>query len=140
MGLRIAAVGVAFGTRVVAWSNNLDPAHTADHGVEALDKHELFSSSDIITVHCRLSERSKGIIGVDELGWMKPTALLINTSHGPLVDASALVAAPRASRSGSWPTSRAHTPTWADCRSRRLSIDVSRRAPRTAWRRRSHRR
>ncbi|GAA5023098.1 D-2-hydroxyacid dehydrogenase family protein [Streptomyces siamensis] len=100
LGLRIAAVGVAFGMRVVAWSNNLDPVHAADHGVEALDKHELFSTSDIITVHYRLSERSKGIIGAGELGWMKPTALLINTSRGPLVDASALVEALREGRIG----------------------------------------
>ncbi|MGY4928420.1 D-2-hydroxyacid dehydrogenase family protein [Streptomyces sp. 900105755] len=100
LGLRIAAVGMAFGMRVVAWSNNLDPAYAADHGVEALDKHGLFLTSDIITVHYRLSERSEGIIGAEELGWMKPTALLINTSRGPLVDASALAAALREGRIG----------------------------------------
>lgn len=100
LGLRIAAVGAAFGMRVVAWSSNLDPTHAADHGVEAIDKHGLFSTSDIVTVHYRLSERSKGMIGAEELGWMKPTALLINTSRGPLVDTSALVAALREGRIG----------------------------------------
>lgn len=98
LGLRVASVGAAFGMRVVAWSMRLDPSHAAEHGVTAVDKRELFSTSDVVTVHYKLSERSTGLIGAEELSWMKPTALLVNTSRGPLVDTPALVAALREGR------------------------------------------
>ncbi|MGW5585126.1 D-2-hydroxyacid dehydrogenase family protein [Streptomyces sp. NPDC003857] len=93
LGARVAAVGAAFGMRMVAWSTHLNPARAAEHGVTAVDKRELFSTSDIVTVHYKLSERSIGLIGAQELSWMKPTALLVNTSRGPIVDTPALVEA-----------------------------------------------
>jgi phosphoglycerate dehydrogenase-like enzyme len=95
LGARVAAVGAAFGMRVLAWSSNLDPAHARETGVEPVDKRTLFAESDIVSVHYKLSERSAGIVGAEELGWMKPTAYLVNTSRGPLVDTGALVEALR---------------------------------------------
>lgn len=98
LGARVAAIGTAFGMRVLAWSTHLDPERAAEHGVLAVDKEELFSASDVITVHYKLSERSTGLVGAAELARMKPTALLVNTSRGPLVDTPALVAALREGR------------------------------------------
>ncbi|MDX3355660.1 D-2-hydroxyacid dehydrogenase family protein [Streptomyces sp. ME01-24h] len=98
LGARVAAIGTAFGMRVLAWSTNLDPEHAAACGARAVGKRELFSRSDVVTVHYKLSARSAGLVGAEELGWMKPTALLVNTSRGPLVDTPALVAALRERR------------------------------------------
>ncbi|MFJ5214601.1 D-2-hydroxyacid dehydrogenase family protein [Streptomyces sp. NPDC088354] len=98
LGARVAAIGTAFGMRVLAWSTHLDPARAAGHGALAVDKEELFSTSDVVSVHYKLSERSTGLVGAGELAWMKPTALLVNTSRGPLVDRPALVAALREGR------------------------------------------
>ncbi|MFF3561644.1 D-2-hydroxyacid dehydrogenase family protein [Streptomyces sp. NPDC002574] len=98
LGARVAAIGTAFGMRVLAWSTHLDPARAAEHGALAVDKEELFSASDVVTVHYKLSERSTGLVGARELARMKPTALLVNTSRGPLVDTPALVAALREGR------------------------------------------
>ncbi|MFF3947772.1 D-2-hydroxyacid dehydrogenase family protein [Streptomyces sp. NPDC001902] len=98
LGARVASIGTAFGMRVLAWSANLDPEHAAACGARAVGKRELFSQSDVVTVHYKLSARSTGLVGAEELGWMKPTALLVNTSRGPLVDTPALVAALRERR------------------------------------------
>jgi phosphoglycerate dehydrogenase-like enzyme len=76
---------------VIAWSQNLDPAQAAEHGVKAVSKSELFEQSDIVSIHMVLSDRSRGIVGRADLEKMKPTAWLINTSRGPLVDEDALV-------------------------------------------------
>ncbi|MFJ4848522.1 D-2-hydroxyacid dehydrogenase family protein [Streptomyces sp. NPDC088733] len=95
LGARVAAIGSAFGMRVLAWSTHLDPDRAAEHGAVAVDKAELFSASDVVTVHYKLSERSTGLVGAAELARMKPSALLVNTSRGPLVDTPALVAALR---------------------------------------------
>jgi phosphoglycerate dehydrogenase-like enzyme len=80
---------------VVAWSQNLDAAVAAEEQVEAVSKEALFSSSDVVTVHYKLSSRSSGVVGAAELALMKPSAYLVNTSRGPLVDSAALVAALR---------------------------------------------
>jgi len=93
LGARMAAVAHAFEMEVVAWSQHLDPAHAAELGVQAVTKEELFETSDVITVHYKLSERSRGIIGAPELARMKPTAMLVNTSRGPLIDTEALLEA-----------------------------------------------
>ncbi|MFJ4986646.1 D-2-hydroxyacid dehydrogenase family protein [Streptomyces sp. NPDC088732] len=98
LGARVAAIGSAFGMRVLAWSTHLDPDRAAEHGAVAVDKAELFSASDVVTVHYKLSERSTGLVGAAELARMKPSALLVNTSRGPLVDTPALVAALREGR------------------------------------------
>jgi phosphoglycerate dehydrogenase-like enzyme len=92
-GRRVASVGRAFGMHVVAWSQNLDPAEAKKAHVKAVSKEELFSSSDVVTVHYKLSPRSEGLVGAAELALMKPSAVLVNTSRGPLVDGAALVAA-----------------------------------------------
>lgn len=95
IGRRVAAVGRAFGMEVLAWSQNLKGPAAADAGAVAVGKDELFGSSDVITVHYKLSDRSVGLIGGRELGLMKPTAFLVNTSRGPIVDSDALLAALR---------------------------------------------
>ncbi len=93
LGSRVAAVGRAFGMRVVAWSENLTAGHAADNGAELVAKEELLSTSDVVTVHLRLSDRTRGLLGAAELALMKPSAFLVNTSRGPIVDEAALVAA-----------------------------------------------
>jgi phosphoglycerate dehydrogenase-like enzyme len=95
LGRQVGRIGRAFGMQVVAWSQNLDAAVAAEEQVEAVSKEALFSSADVVTVHYKLSSRSSGIVGAAELALMKPSAYLINTSRGPLVDSAALVAALR---------------------------------------------
>jgi phosphoglycerate dehydrogenase-like enzyme len=92
LGSRVAAIGRAFEMEILAWSQNLVEAE----GATVVSKEELLSRSDVVTVHYKLSERSRGLIGAAELERMKPTALLINTSRGPLVDEDDLLAALRA--------------------------------------------
>lgn len=92
-GRAVAAIGLAFGMRVVAWSVHLDSSPL--DGVSVITKEELFSSADVVTVHYKLSARSAGLVGARELGLMKPTAYLVNTSRGPIVDSDALLAALR---------------------------------------------
>jgi phosphoglycerate dehydrogenase-like enzyme len=81
--------------KVVAWSQNLDPDVAKKAHAKPVSKEELFSSSDVVTVHYKLSPRSAGVVGVAELALMKPSAYLVNTSRGPLVDNAALLAALR---------------------------------------------
>ena len=93
LGQRSGAVGKAFGMKTIAWSQNLteDKAKTA--GADYVSKDDLFRNSDFVTIHIVLSDRSRGLIGAKELGSMKKTAYLINTSRGPIVDEKALIAA-----------------------------------------------
>lgn len=93
LGARVAEIGNAFGMRVLAWSTNLDAAHARKSGARAVSKAELFSQSDVVTVHYKLSDRSTGIVGRQDLARMKPEAYLVNTSRGPLIDTEALVQA-----------------------------------------------
>ena len=95
LGRRVADVGRAFGMKVVAWSQNLDPDVAKKAHAKAVSKEELFSSSDVVTVHYKQSPRSVGLVGAAELALMKPSAYLVNTSRGPLVDSAALLAALR---------------------------------------------
>jgi phosphoglycerate dehydrogenase-like enzyme/AraC-like DNA-binding protein len=95
LGRRVADVGRAFGLKVVAWSQNLEPDVARKAHVKAVSKEELFSSSDVVTVHYKLSPRSVGLVGAAELALMKPSAYLVNTSRGSLVDSAALLAALR---------------------------------------------
>jgi phosphoglycerate dehydrogenase-like enzyme len=92
-GRRVAEIGRAFGMNVVAWSQNLDPSAAEQVGAKAVSKEELFASADVITVHYKLSDRSVTLVGEAELALMKPSAFLVNTSRGPLVDSGALLAA-----------------------------------------------
>ena len=93
LGRRVAAVGSAFGMEVLAWSTNLDPEAARSMGVLPVTKEELLGRSDVVSLHLKLSERSRGTLGASELRLMKPTAYLINTSRGPLVDEPALLRA-----------------------------------------------
>jgi phosphoglycerate dehydrogenase-like enzyme len=95
LGSQVARVGQAFAMDVVAWSQNLDPAHARSLGVEPVTKDALLERSDAVSIHVRLSERSRGLIGARELALMKPSAVLINTSRGPIVDDEALLEALR---------------------------------------------
>jgi phosphoglycerate dehydrogenase-like enzyme len=93
IGRRVASIGRAFGMEVLAWSQHLSATLAADAGAVAVSKEELFASADVITVHYKLGKRSVGLVGERELGLMKPTAFLVNTSRGPIVDADALLVA-----------------------------------------------
>jgi phosphoglycerate dehydrogenase-like enzyme len=95
LGSAVAAVGTAFGMRVVAWSANLTRERADAAGAELVERDELFAQADVLTVHLVLSDRTRGLVGARELGLMKPTALLVNTSRGPIVDETALVEALR---------------------------------------------
>jgi phosphoglycerate dehydrogenase-like enzyme len=95
LGTDVARIGKAFGMEVIAWSQNLTRETTEPLGVELVSKEALFQRSDVATVHLVLSDRTRGIIGERELRMMKPTALLINTARGPIVDEQALVHALR---------------------------------------------
>lgn len=79
--------------RVIAWSENLTPQRAAESGVTWVSKRELFEQADILTIHLVLSDRSRGLVDAQALGWMKPTARLVNTARGPIVDEQALVQA-----------------------------------------------
>jgi phosphoglycerate dehydrogenase-like enzyme len=93
LGGRMAAIGRAFEMEVIAWSQNLTDERAAEAGVRRVEKDELFASSDVVSLHLVLSERSRRIVTARELGLMKRGAILINTSRGPLVDEAALVQA-----------------------------------------------
>ncbi|MEM7742816.1 MAG: D-2-hydroxyacid dehydrogenase family protein [Pseudomonadota bacterium] len=93
LGRKMAEIGRAFSMNVIAWSQNLTTEDAAAVGVERVDKDELFQRSDFLTIHYKLGERSRGLVGAHELGLMKPSAFLINTARGPIVDTTALIAA-----------------------------------------------
>lgn len=93
LGSRVAGYAKAFGMEVVAWSQNLTAEKAGAIGVKYVGKDELLSTSDFISIHLALSDRTRGLIGAAELAKMKRTAILINTSRGPIVDEAALIAA-----------------------------------------------
>jgi phosphoglycerate dehydrogenase-like enzyme len=91
IGTLVARVGSAFGMRVVAWSANLTDERAAERGADRVEKDELFRVADVVSIHLVLSERTRHLVGEHELGLMKSTAVLVNTSRGPIVDDAALV-------------------------------------------------
>lgn len=93
IGSHIAQIGQALRMRVVAWSQNLTAARATECGATLVSKLELLQTSDVVTIHLRLSPRTQGLLGADDLALMKRTAYLINTSRGPIVDEAALVRA-----------------------------------------------
>jgi phosphoglycerate dehydrogenase-like enzyme len=95
LGSRAARVGSAFEMQVLAWSANLTAERAAEVGATLVSKDELLARSDIVSIHLVLGERTRGLIGARELGLMKRTAYLVNTSRGPIVDETALVRALR---------------------------------------------
>ena len=98
LGTKVAKVGQALGMKIIAWSQNLTEEAAAAHGAQRVDKAALFAEADVVTLHLILSDRSRGIVGAAELAAMKPTAFLVNTSRGPLVDQDALIAALKAGK------------------------------------------
>jgi phosphoglycerate dehydrogenase-like enzyme len=98
VGREVARIGLAFGMKVIAWSQNLTEEKASAAGASLVDKQTLFREADIVTVHLVLSHRTRGLIGAPELALMKPTARLVNTSRGPIVDEPALIEALKARR------------------------------------------
>ncbi|MFD5348250.1 D-2-hydroxyacid dehydrogenase family protein [Streptomyces anulatus] len=97
IGGRVAQVGRAFGMDVLAWSQNLTKERTDEVGATlAASKEDLLASSDFVSVHLALGDRTRGLIGAAELALMRPTAYLVNTSRAAIVDTDALLAALRA--------------------------------------------
>ena len=96
LGSRVAKVANAFGMKVVAWSQNLTAEKCKEAGATYATKDDLLKQSDFITIHLVLSARSRGLIRENEINLMKPSAFLINTSRGPIIDEAALVAALKA--------------------------------------------
>jgi len=96
LGEKVARIGQAFGMDVAAWSQNLTDERAAEVGVRRVERDELFATSDVVTIHLVLSDRTRGLIGRSELERMKAGAILINTSRGPIVDEVALLDALRA--------------------------------------------
>ncbi|HYK12561.1 MAG TPA: D-2-hydroxyacid dehydrogenase family protein [Burkholderiales bacterium] len=90
-GRHVVPVGKALGMEVIAWSQNLTMEAAAQSGVARVEKDELFAHSDVLSVHLVLGERTRGIVGARELALMKPTAILVNTARGPLIDEEALI-------------------------------------------------
>lgn len=95
LGSQVATVGKAFGMSLLAWSQNLTAERAAQVGATLVSKDELLAQSDIVTIHLVLGNRTRGLIGARELGLMKRTAYLINSSRGPIVDEQALIHALR---------------------------------------------
>src|ERR1700731_2668278 len=93
LGSAVARVGLAFGMKAIAWSQNLTAEKAAEQGVERVEKDELFRRSDVLSVHLVLSPRSRGLVGAREIGLMKKSAILVNTSRGPICDTGAVIAA-----------------------------------------------
>ncbi|HTV89294.1 MAG TPA: D-2-hydroxyacid dehydrogenase family protein [Stellaceae bacterium] len=93
LGSAVARVGLAFNMQAIAWSQNLTAERAAAQGVERVEKDELFRRSDVLSVHLVLSQRSRGLVGAREIGLMKPSAVLVNTSRGPICDTAAIISA-----------------------------------------------
>jgi phosphoglycerate dehydrogenase-like enzyme len=93
IGGQVARIGLAFGMKVVAWSQNMSRETAEAAGATLVRKDELFRQADVVTIHLILSDRTRGLFGSADLALMKPTAWLINTSRGPIVDEAALIRA-----------------------------------------------
>jgi phosphoglycerate dehydrogenase-like enzyme len=93
LGGQLAEYAKPFGMDIIAWSQNLTEARAREKGATRVEKDEIFKRSDFISIHLVLSDRSRGLVGARELGLMKPTASIVNTSRGPIIDGAALAAA-----------------------------------------------
>jgi phosphoglycerate dehydrogenase-like enzyme len=91
LGAKVSGLAKAFGMNVIAWSPNLTSERCKEVGVGYATKEQLFSTADIITIHVVLSQRSRGLVGREDLARMKPTSFLVNTARGPIVDEAALL-------------------------------------------------
>jgi phosphoglycerate dehydrogenase-like enzyme len=102
MGIPVSKVAQAFGMSVQAWSPNLTSARTDPHGVKAVSKSELFSTSDAITIHVPMSPATRGLVGREDIARMRASAVLVNTSRAPIVDEQALIEALHSRRIGGY--------------------------------------
>ncbi len=93
LGERVARFGLALDMKVIAWSENLSATRAAEVGVRLVDRQTLFAEADVLSIHLVLSQRSRGLVGAEDLARMKPSAYLVNTSRGPIVDEAALIGA-----------------------------------------------
>jgi phosphoglycerate dehydrogenase-like enzyme len=93
LGQRVSAIAKAFGMKVIAWSPNLTPEKCKEVGVDYATKDQLFCDADIVTIHMVLGDRSRGLVTAREFALMKPTAYIINTARGPIIEEQALIAA-----------------------------------------------
>jgi phosphoglycerate dehydrogenase-like enzyme len=93
LGAQVAAIGKAFGMEIIAWSQNLTAERAAAAGARLVDKEALFAAADIVSIHLVLGERTRALVEANDLARMKPSAFLVNTSRGPIVDERALIAA-----------------------------------------------
>jgi D-3-phosphoglycerate dehydrogenase len=91
LGSKVGEIGKALGMKLIAWSQNLTAETAKAGGATLVSKEDLFRQSDFLSIHLQLSARSRGLVGAKDLGLMKPTAFLINTSRGPIVDEPALL-------------------------------------------------
>ena len=98
IGREVARIGLAFGMKVIAWSQNLTEAKASSAGATLVGKQTLFHEADVVTVHLVLSSRTRGLIGAPEFALMKPNARFVNTSRGAIVDEAALIEALQARR------------------------------------------
>ena len=98
VGRHVAALGIAFGMKVIAWSPRLDRATAAALGVEAAEFDAVMANADVVSIHVALKPETRGLVDARRLGLMKRTAVLINTARGPIVDESALISALREHR------------------------------------------
>ncbi|MBR0714884.1 D-2-hydroxyacid dehydrogenase family protein [Bradyrhizobium liaoningense] len=96
LGSKVAGIAKTFGMNVIAWSPNLTAEKCKEAGVTYASKEELFATADIVTIHVVLSDRSRGLVDAADLARMKPSAYLVNTARGPIVDEAALLEALRA--------------------------------------------
>jgi phosphoglycerate dehydrogenase-like enzyme len=95
IGSEIARIGAVFGMDVIAWSQNLTPERAKEAGAAWVPRQELFGRSDVLSIHLALSDRTRGLVNGADIAAMKPTAWLVNTSRGPIVDEEALLGALR---------------------------------------------
>jgi D-3-phosphoglycerate dehydrogenase len=93
LGSKVGAIGKAIGMKLIAWSQNLTPEKAKDGGAALVSKQDLFRQSDFLSIHLQLSARTRGLVTAADLALMKPTAFLINTSRGPIVEEAALLSA-----------------------------------------------
>jgi D-3-phosphoglycerate dehydrogenase len=91
LGSKVGEIGKAIGMKAIAWSQNLTEEKASAGGAKLVSKEELFRQSDFLSIHLVLSDRSRGLVGPKDLALMKPTAFLINTSRGPIVNEPALL-------------------------------------------------
>ena len=91
IGREVARIGHAFGMKIIAWSQNMTSEIASAAGATLVGKDQLFRQADVVTIHLILSRRTRGLVGAAELALMKPTARLINTSRGPIVDEASLI-------------------------------------------------